>query len=97
MLRFALLIALLFSAPFLLYIVWQKLFMRGLGQRGIHFSRQVFYRLLIGGILLVLVVVLFLVDYDTADPDGVYIPPYYDGGKLVPGQIIKPDTKLPER
>ncbi|MDX6806371.1 DUF6111 family protein [Terrihabitans rhizophilus] len=73
---------LLFLLPFLLFFAWNA-FQRRPGR-----SRAVPYlKLSIVGLVLALGGLLFFLDPTADEPRGIYIPPRYENGQVVPGHF----------
>jgi Family of unknown function (DUF6111) len=78
---------LLFLLPFGLYFLWLGQMRRRTAGTEVPVSGK--YLAIAGGIGLVLAVGGFVIftDFRGASPDEVYVPPYYQDGKLVPGHF----------
>ena len=83
MLRIVIINLFLFSLPFLLYFIWEKI--RKPQQKDTPF----FWLLGCGGGL-VFLGLIGLAQYDVGGPDGVYVPPRFVDGEIIPGHIDPP-------
>jgi hypothetical protein len=84
MIRAVLPSVLLFLLPFVLYAGWLAVQKR----RGAHVAHPRAYLYVAAvGLALAALGLLFFVDFEAAEPDGVYVPPRYEDGRLVPGHF----------
>jgi hypothetical protein len=82
---------LLFLLPFAVYFLWLGWQRRRAATEVVAADqRHVFWALGIGLVLAAGGFVIFT-DFSGATPDEVYVPPYYENGKLVPGHFIPRD------
>lgn len=104
MLRFLLLIAVLFAAPFIAYTLWRIVQGHGIGEGGPDAALPVQALALTGaGLALIAVFVLAVLGEGDTARDGVYMPPRLEGGRIISGEIrpaeepaeSEPDAETP--
>ncbi|TGY87591.1 hypothetical protein E5163_14235 [Marinicauda algicola] len=103
MLRFVLLIAVLFAAPFIAHALWRLVATRPAGQdaqeRAGDAPAPLGLLALIGaGLSLLAVVLLTVFAGGDSAREGAFNPPRLEGGRVVPGEIgeAEPDSARPE-
>lgn len=83
MLRILIQVVLPFLAPFLVFLAWRLLVTRGRG----FLERTPWYLLTVCGIVLACLSLVSLAFLGEGDPDGVYVPPHVEDGRIVPGTV----------
>ena len=86
MVRFVLLDAIFFLAPFAAYALWLMVTRRTLRNPDDWTVKTIAWLALAGAALMLAVIVIFI-HLDSGAPGGVYIPSHIENGVLVPGQI----------
>ncbi|MEG9861021.1 MAG: DUF6111 family protein [Parvularculales bacterium] len=88
MIRIILVNVIAFSLPFILYgsYIWLQR-MRGRQQGKDVFGGRVVFLLVAIGLVLVIAGFLSLASFEGGSPDGVYVPPRYEDGLIIPGRI----------
>ena len=86
MIRAVLPSVLLFLLPFGLYFLWAKLQRRRV--EGAAMAAAPLGWIAVAGLVLALGGFLFFMDLTAAAPDGVYVPPRYENGQVVPGHFV---------
>jgi hypothetical protein len=82
-LRILIEVVLPFLAPFLAFLAWRLLVTRG---RGL-LERTPWYLLTVSGLVLACLSLALLAFLGEGDPDGVYVPPHVEDGRIVPGMV----------
>ncbi len=86
MLRFIAFDAVFFLLPFAIYALWLIFTRRTLRNISDWQISTIAYLALAGAVLMVLVIVGF-VHFDTDAPGGTYVPAHLENGKIVPGHF----------
>jgi Co/Zn/Cd efflux system component len=85
MIRAVLPSVLLFLLPFALYLLWAGIQRRRSDAAAVEAAP---YRwIALAGLVLALAGFLYFMDLTAAAPDGVYVPPRYEDGRVVPGHF----------
>ena len=86
MVRFVLLDAIFFLAPFAAYALW-LLVTRRTVRNAEDWQIKTIAWLALAGAGLMIAVVLFFIHFDSSPPGGVYVPPHMENGVIVPGHF----------
>lgn len=94
MIRAVLPSVLLFLLPFALYFLWAGIQRRRADAVTVAIAP---YRwIALAGLVLAAGGFLYFMDLTAAPPDGVYVPPRYENGRVVPGHFVPHDTSTPD-
>ena len=75
--------------PTLVFVVWVLLTRRGSRGEGVmqRLERGPWFWLTSAGIVLVAAVLAYVAVTGGDDPGGTYVPPRFEGGRIIPGEI----------
>ncbi len=77
----------LFLLPFVIYALYLFATRKTVGTRDDWTLKVVGWLALAGAVLIVVVLLLFI-HFDTSPPGGVYVPAHMENGVLIPGQFV---------
>ncbi len=86
MLRIVLVQLVLFAIPFLVWALYVLMVRRRVAQDGL-FNDAPMAWLIVSGVLLAAAALFFLAFTTGSPPDGKYVPPRYEDGRIVPGHV----------
>jgi hypothetical protein len=85
---------LLLLLPFVVYFLWLGFQRRRYAENALAKRSHLFWIALVGAALAA-AGFLYFVDPSGAPPDSVYVPPRYEGGRVVPGHFERRTDRQP--